>query len=248
MNAIKTLLCMALLLAAARPAAAQAAGAGETEFNAGLQHLRDSRPEQALVAFKKAVKEDSKNPYFYKGLGQAYLGLGKFGDAVTALRKALEINPYYVDARNDLGTALVLAGKVDEGKRELSSALNDPMNPAPEVTARNLGQAYFDEKNYAEAASWFRTSIRRNKAYGEAYVRLADSLVLLGQLDEAILHLEAAAKELPDSLQVTLALGEAYYQAGRFSEARQRLEAVAGKDPVSRPGRRAAALLKGFPK
>ena len=42
--------------------------------------------------------------------------LGKYDDAVEAFRKALEINPYYVDVRNDLGTALLLSGKRTEGK------------------------------------------------------------------------------------------------------------------------------------
>jgi superkiller protein 3 len=228
-------------------ARAQTPSDGEASFNVGLTNLREGRVEQALEAFKKAVKEDPKNPYFYKGLGQAYMGNRKFQEAVGAFHKALEINPYYVDVRNDLGTALILSGKVEEGKKELTTALNDPMNPSPEVTARNLGQVAFDQKNYAEAVNWFRTAVNRNKAYTDGYLRLADALVAMGNLEEATLQLEAAAKELPADIDITLAIGQVYYKAGRFTEARQRLELVAGKDPIGLAGRRAAALLKTFP-
>jgi hypothetical protein len=45
-----------------------------------------------------------------------------------------------------------------------------------------------------------------------------------------------------------VALGEAYYRAGRFDEAKPRLETVAAKDPGGPAGRRAAELLQKFPK
>jgi len=220
----------------------------ETLFNNGLGHLRDGRNEQAVEAIKQAIKQDGKNAYFYKGLGQAYLRLSKYDEAISAFRKSLELNKYYVDVHNDLGTALMLAGKRAEGRKEFLAAFNDPTNPAPEVTARNIGQAYFDEKNYGEALNWFRTSIDRNRHYPEAHVRAADTLVVTGKVDEAVSVLENASNALPDDASVTLALGEAYYRAGRFNDAKARLEEVSKKDPVGPLGKRARDLLSRFPK
>ena len=112
--------------------------------------MREGRVDMALDDFKKAVKADPKNPYFQKGLGKAYAAKRKWGDAIEAFRKALELNPYYVDVRNDLGTALILGGQPRGGARRSSSPLfGDPTNPTPEISARNLGQAYLEEKNYA---------------------------------------------------------------------------------------------------
>jgi Tfp pilus assembly protein PilF len=220
---------------------------GEARFNTGLMHLREGRVDLALDEFKKAVKADPKNPYFQKGLGQAYAAKRKWGDAAEAFRKALELNPYYVDVRNDLGMALILGGNPEAGKKEFLAAFGDPTNPTPEISARNLGQAYFDEKNYAEAASWFRTSLNRNKAYGEAYVGLADSLAASGRPEEALVQLETGVKEAPEDPEVLVALGEAYLKAGRFTDARMRLEDAIRKDPTGVAGRRAAALLKEAP-
>ena len=72
------------------------------------------------------------------------------------------------------------SGKREEGKKEFLAAFNDPTNPTPEISARNLGQAYLEEKNYAEAINWFRTSLDRNKGYADAYLGLADALLAIG--------------------------------------------------------------------
>lgn len=237
-----------LALAVSAPVAATAQPVDpESSFNAGLAHLREGRPAMAVEAFKKAVHEDGKNPYFQKGLGQAYLATGKFDDAINAFRKALELNQYYVDVRNDLGTALILSGRRNEGKNEFLGAFNDPTNPTPEISSRNLGSAYLEEKHYAEAINWYRTSLNRNKSYPDAYLGLSDALVASGKLDEAIGTLEAAAKECPQSAAVLLNLGEAYSRVGRLGEARARLEEARKRDPVGAAGRRAAQLLQQFP-
>jgi Flp pilus assembly protein TadD len=239
-------LVLPLTIAAAQTPNQQ--GQAEALFSAGLDHLREGRSQQALDNFKRAIKEDAKNPYFYKGLGAAYLNLKKYDDAVTAFRKALELNPYYVDVHNDLGTALVLAGKRDEGRKEFMKAYEDPTNPTPEVTARNLGQSYYEEKNNVEALGWFRTCANRNHSYPDCYILMADTLVRMGRLDEAIGQLESASKSPADDACISLALGEAYYRAGRFADARAHFEQTSAKDATSNCGRDAAERLKNFPK
>jgi tetratricopeptide (TPR) repeat protein len=237
---------LAVAVCAPALAAAQAVDP-ESSFNAGLNHLREGRPAMAVEAFRKAVREDGKNPYFHKGLGQAYLATGKFDEAVGAFRKALELNQYYVDVRNDLGTALILSGHRNEGKNEFLGAFNDPTNPTPEISSRNLGSAYLEEKHYPEAINWYRTSLNRNHGYPDAYLGLADALASSGKMEEAVGTLETGAKECPQSAVILLNLGEAYSRVGRFGEARSRLEEARKRDPVGAAGRRAAQLLQQFP-
>jgi Flp pilus assembly protein TadD len=238
----------AVILALPVVAAAQARPDPEANFNAGIAHLREGRADLALEEFKKAIREDGKNPYFYKGLGLAYARQNKLSDAIAAFRKARELNPYYVDLRNDLGSVLILSGKRAEGKAEFLAAFNDPMNPTPEISARNLGQAYFEEKNYDHAINWFRTSLARNKAYPDAYLGLADGLAIAGREDEALVVLETGAKETPDSAEVLLRLGQAYEKKGRHPEARAKLEEAARKDPGGAVAQRATEWLKRVPR
>jgi len=253
----------------ATPALAQSPPQAETRFSTGVMHLREGRVDLALEEFKRAVKEDSKNPYFQKGLGLAYAAKASkeretrrtppgaapskeeaeaWREAIACFRKALELNPYYVDVRNDLATALIGSGDREGGKAEFLGAFSEPTNPTPEISARNLGQAFLEEKNYPEAINWFRASLNRNKKYSDPYLGIADALLASGRLEEAVAQLEAGVAEVPDDPALLLALGQALFKAGRFGEARVRLEEAVRKDPAGPSGRAAADQLKALPK
>jgi Tfp pilus assembly protein PilF len=236
------------LLALGPALLAQSHPDADSRYRNGLAHLQQGQTSLAVEEFQAAIKEDPKNPYYHKGLGIAYAQQGKHKEAIDMFRRAIELNPYYVDVRNDLGASLLLTGKREEGKKEFKIAYEDPTNPTPEVAARNLGQASFEEKRYAEAASWFQSSLAKNKAYPDAYLGLADVLTAEGKSEEALARLEAGAANCPADINIGLALGVGYYRAGRFTEAKVNLEKVAQKDPAGDAGRKAVDLLKNLPK
>jgi Tfp pilus assembly protein PilF len=241
-------LLLSLAFLAPALSAPQSAAEGEARFSMGITHLKEGRVEMALEEFKRAVKANPKNPYFRRGLGQAYAAKREWGNAIEELRKALQLNPYYVDVRNDLGTALLLSGNRDAGKKEFLAAFSEPTNPTPEISARNLGQAYLEEKNYAEAATWFRTALARNKSYADPYEGLAQALAAQGRMDGAVAQLEVGIKESPQDASLRLALGQAYQRVGRFSDAKAMLEEALRLDPAGAIGRAAAAQIKTLPR
>jgi Tfp pilus assembly protein PilF len=247
-SSVRPWLAATLCLAFGAAAAYAQGDEAEMIFNNAIGHLREGRPAQALEEMRRAVKKDPKNAYFQKGLGLAHLALNQPNEAIVAFRRALELNPNYADVRNDLGTALLVAGKREEGRSELLRAYNEPLNPRPDMTARNLAETYFEEKDYAKALSWFETSAQKNRRLAEGYIGMGKTLVALGRGDEAITRLEEGLSATSESSDVLLALGETLYRAGRFSDARAPLERVTKKDAESRAGQRAAELLKNLPR
>ena len=91
----------------------------------------------ALEEFKKAVQARTpRTRTSRRASGQAYAGhRASSTTPSTAFRKALELNPYYVDVRNDLGTALILSGRREEGKNGVPDRVQRPHEPH----ARDLG-------------------------------------------------------------------------------------------------------------
>ena len=249
---------IAALLAVGSLASAQDPEA-EIRFGAGVRLLRDGFPERALIELEAALKKDPQNAFYMKGMSIAYSQLadkcrpedsgcrnGHLKKAVEAAQKALVANPDYVDARNDLGIALLRLGKRTDGKAELAKAFADPQCPTPEVTAWNLGQAFFEEKEYNEAMTWFQAAQNKNKTLAASYVSIADILMTQGQTDAAILQLETGMKEASGNTAIQLALGDVYLKAGRFQDARATFEQVIKKDPAGPSGRRAIEKLKGI--
>ena len=225
----------------------EAAGATpRRDSAAGLTHLREGRAELALEEIKKAVSQDDKNPYFYKGLGQPTpssevqggdRGLPEGAAAQPLLRRRAQ-RPRH---------GPILSGKREEGRKEFLTAFSDPTNPTPEISSRNLGQTYLEDKNYPEAIHWFRSAIARNKIYADPYFGVADALLATGQLDEAIAQLEAGVREAPNDPAMLTGLGEVLLKAGRFTEARAQLEAAIKKDPGGAWGRRAGRRAEDRP-
>jgi tetratricopeptide (TPR) repeat protein len=251
---------MAAVLLAAAAVSAQDPAA-EMRFTAGIRLLRDGFPERALPEIQAALKKDPDNSFYIKALSVAYSQLadrckandsacrnGNLKKAVESAQKALAINPDYVDARNDLGIALLRLGKRTDGKAELARAFSDPQCPTPEVTAWNLGQAFFEEKEYNEALTWFRAAQNKNKSMAAAYVGMSDVYMATAQMEAAITQLEIGMKETGGHAALQLSLGDAYARVGRFQDARAAFEQVIKKDPLGPAGRQATEKLKSFPR
>lgn len=248
MKPLKLIAVLALaLLALPAPVRPQDSGEGESYFNSAVVHLREGRIDIAVTSFERAVKANPENPYFRKGLGQAFAAKQDWKDAIKHFREALKLNPYFVDVRNDLGTALILAGKREEGKAEFVTAYGDATNPTPEISARNLGQAFLEEKNYAEAIGWFRTAVGRNATYPDPYLGLAEALVATDRLEEAVVLLETGVEKAPEDPGLRLGLGQVYFRAGRFAESRTAFEEAMRMDPSGAVGAAAAAGLAELP-
>ncbi|MEO5763371.1 MAG: tetratricopeptide repeat protein [Vicinamibacteria bacterium] len=256
---LKQCIGLALVLSLASGVLAQDAEA-EIRFGAGARLLRDGFPDRALGEFQAALKKDPKNSFYLKGLGLAYSQMAdrcKLGDnacktenlkrAVDAAQRALVLNPDYVDLRNDLGIAYLRLGKRVDGKAELAKAFADPQCPTPEVTAWNLGQAYFEEKEYSEAFNWYQAAQNKNKGLAASYVGMADVLVILNQPESAIAQLETGMKEAQGNTMIQLSLGDVYMKLGRFQDARAAYEGVLKKDPAGPSGQQATERLKAFP-
>ena len=257
---LTALLVVAAPAFALAPALNQDAEA-EIRFNSAIRMLRDGFPERALSEIQEALKKDPQNAFYLKGLGLTYSQLAdkcrpddngcrnnNLKKAAEAAQKALTLNPDYVDVRSDLGIALLRLGKRTEGKAELARAFADPQCPTPEVTAWNLGQAFFEEKEYNEALTWFQAALNRNKSFAAAYASAGDVLMTTGQAEAAILQLEMGLKETGENTALQLALGDAYLRVGRFQDARALFEKVVRKDPLGPGGRTAAARLAAFPR
>ena len=63
--------------------------------NLGRVYYRIKRYDDAIDAYREAIKRVSDFSLPYYGLALCYNAAGKYGNAATALRKALEIDPAY---------------------------------------------------------------------------------------------------------------------------------------------------------
>ena len=128
---------------------------------------------------------------------------GKTKEAIVHLRKAIELYPDYLMARNDLGTQLLAQGKLAEAAEELGRAIKiDPKAFNPKL---NLGIVLVQQHKFPEAAAVLRDAVALDSSAPAA--RLYNGIALQGLND-----LEAAEKEL----KVSHDLGGSIYAVALF--------------------------------
>ena len=108
----------------------------------------------------------AKNPTSWTGhaiLGLTFSQQGRTDEAIAHFQKALEINPGYVDARNNLGIALNLKGRSDEAIEQYTKALT--LDPNYAQAHYNLGNVLFREGRSDEAIAHFKKALDINPDY-----------------------------------------------------------------------------------
>jgi len=86
--------------------------------------------EQALDALTRAALEQGMTGEILTGMGTANLGLGRLGQSEQLLRRAVEIEPDWPEAWNNLGVLLMERGKITEAQNVFRKAfaLDDGQN------------------------------------------------------------------------------------------------------------------------
>jgi tetratricopeptide (TPR) repeat protein len=89
------------------PYGVDARGEGVDGMTVGHRLMEAGEPELALKAYLRGAGETGINADVLSSIGSANLQLGRLGQAETILRRALEMDPDFVPALNNLGVVLM---------------------------------------------------------------------------------------------------------------------------------------------
>ena len=132
-----------------------------------------------------------------------------YRDVETCSRLVLEKNPNHWPTRNNLGTALLQKGDLDEALACFEIALrNSPSRPGVQKNIyRNIGDVFSRKGMVDEAIALFEKSLAMSPDFAEAHHDLANALRKKGQYANAIAHYEAALRIDPRSVLTLNNLG-----------------------------------------
>jgi tetratricopeptide (TPR) repeat protein len=198
------------LLAAAPPGA-------EEPNRRGWTLSRRGRYEEAIAAFREALRADPALPSAHLGLGVAYSGLGRHDDAVEALREAIRLRPAHAESHYNLGVALQRAGRLGEAAPALEKAV--ALKPDYAAAWSALGWTRARLGGYASAAKAYAEALRLRADDVEALRGLGTTYGNMERWADAVPALERAAKLQPAEAGVHYDLGRAYAKQGRAREA-----------------------------
>ena len=115
----------------------------------GWTYLIAGQPEEAIRSFERVIRLSPFDPLLFStfaGMSGAFIGLGRFDEAVAAAKKALRQNPLYAVTYRALAIALAHLGSEAEA-REAAAGLLD-LEPGFRISEWNAGrwlpQIYID--------------------------------------------------------------------------------------------------------
>ncbi len=143
-----------------------------------VRALRHKPPAKAIKEAARAQKA-GRNPL----------------EAVKHLKKAIELDPDYAEAHNNLGAVYYRGKQFKEAAAEFQAAAN--LEPDDPKINANLANALAAVNEFALAAEPARRALRGNPGDLRMKLILGLGLKMLGRGDEALTYLAEAASEFP---------------------------------------------------
>jgi tetratricopeptide (TPR) repeat protein len=156
---------------------------------------------------------------------------GQTPEAERLYRAALQLDPNFTEARNDLGLLQERQGRHDEALAEFRRVVE--IDPEFGEAFNNIGIVLRGRGRADEAAEAFRRAIRASPEFAGAYSNLALLLEDRKEYGEAETLLRQAVKRAPSDADIRSNLGALLHLVGRDEEAVRELERATALDPRS---------------
>ncbi|MDA1089810.1 MAG: tetratricopeptide repeat protein [Proteobacteria bacterium] len=153
----------------------------------------------------------------YLESGMEHHNADRFDEAAQDYRKALDADPNYIQAHNNLAMTLNSLGRHDDAVVSYRNAI--AINPGIAQVHVNLGLVLTILGRLDEAVACYRKAISINPYYAEAYGNLGTALKEQGRLDEAVANYEKAIAVKPDFAAAINNLGVAHLDLGELDTA-----------------------------
>ena len=192
----------------------------------GEAYLSQGKDTAALREFRKAEAIYADDPFLQFDIGLVYATREKYKIAVGYFKKALELNPSFSPARNNLGAAYLALKDYQAAITTLEEVLEDDLYATPHYPMTLLGQAYFEKEEYARAEDYFRMALKRRPRYIRALNWLGRTLMATDRPKEAVAVFEKSTRIRPTLGETYLDLARAHTLLKNVAQARHAYEKV----------------------
>ncbi len=189
----------------------------------------ESQNDSAWIKPKPAKPEKDDSPENLAEMAEIFLQNGDYERSVHNYSKILSQNPERHDIRYKLGITLLLAGNLEEAKKELAEVLLHKMDLVEAHDA--LGVVYLQENKFTEAQQEFRSALALDPRRYQSHYFLGETFLRQQQFSQALPEFKAALEIVPGSARVMSAIGWTYFKQKDYDQSLQWLKKAKGIDP-----------------
>jgi tetratricopeptide (TPR) repeat protein len=181
-------------------------------------YFRDKGHHEKTIRFWQNAVALKPIPRYFGVLGNAYLRLERYDEAIQALERSIQMAPNRVGIEylhRSLGVGLAAKGRYDEAVSHLRKAIG--LAPGRAEFHYIMGNTLGKAGRYEEAVPYFETVLRLNPAHVRTYKLLGIALARMGKKEKARGYLESylelapqdatGVKGLIDSIEIQIDSG-----------------------------------------
>ncbi|NEQ76619.1 MAG: tetratricopeptide repeat protein [Okeania sp. SIO2C9] len=187
----------------------------------GKSWVEINKPDEAIVAYQKAIEIKPNFAEIYVSLGELYVQHQRQKEAIIAYKKAIKFAPDLKDSYRGLVEVLLDQGKVDEAEELSYNALMQHPGWATAQEFCTLGSGLIAENKTQQGIACFYQAIELDPKLLEAHYSLGKALAEKGEWLEAIncyqqvIELEAnETQENYSESEINIDIGEVYHLLG----------------------------------
>jgi tetratricopeptide (TPR) repeat protein/tRNA A-37 threonylcarbamoyl transferase component Bud32 len=172
--------------------------------------------QKALGAAQRAEELKESLPEVHFSLGSIYLATGKTDQAISELKRGLQLSPNAEAGYVRLGSAYLSAGKGEEAIASFKKAVE--VNPYNWALHNALGHAYFSLGDNAKALEEYKNVTELEPESADGWTNLATTYERMSRLQDAVTTYQKAIQLRPDWLTYAN-LGYVYTMLKQYPEA-----------------------------
>jgi tetratricopeptide (TPR) repeat protein len=188
---------------------------------------------------KEALQKNPKDIKILYDLGEVYMEMHRYGEAIPPLRAVINKEPDHKSARLQLGRAQMEMGRDDDAIEHLKEAIR--LDPQSEIVKKSLCQAhsnlstsYGRMKNQRESENHFKEAIKIIPTFGPAHLSMGICYTELGRYKDALGKIQDALnfdKNL--TVEAHYNFGEVYSKLQNTKKAIKHYKEAISVDPTA---------------
>jgi type IV pilus assembly protein PilF len=201
----------------------------------GIEFYNTGKYIMALKKLLEAEKTIPDNADLHNTLGLVYLAKERPDLALLHLKTATKINPDFIEAKNNLGAVYLKTQQWEDAIQIFEEVSQNLLYATPEIPFSNLGWAYYQQKKYEKAKSYFLKALDINPGYLVPAHGLASVFIETGYQYQAIDFLKRMLQKFPDAAILHSDMAKAYASVKRFDQAKRSWQVVLKLEPDHSP-------------
>ena len=210
----------------------------------GDRFMTEKRYQEAVLAYRNALKLDPRYGEARLKLAESYTQLGDPQNAYREIIRAADLLPDDAETQLKAGATLLAAGQFEDSRSRAEKVLAKTPAHVSALILRANALAGLNQMD--DALRDAEEAVRADSDRGTPYAVLGTMRLLRGETKEAEAVFLKAVDIDPRSIQVRVALARFYWAAGRPNDAEIQLKAAVDIDDTDIGVNRALAALYTF--